>query len=289
MTAASRSVARALLDAADDLEALLTCPRTKRGRYVAAPAAPSVDFDTWRLHVSYHRRRRGDDRGKLVERYHATASRLSRRYLRQGEPKDDLEQVALEALLLAIGRFDPSRSLPFLGYANPTIVGALKRYYRDAGWALRVPRWAHELSSAIRDAAELLTHDLGRAPTEGEIADLLGVEVADVIATQAAQRGRSATSLSAPPAGTDGADDGATSLEGTIASDARDIEQAEERVTIEAVVRLLDPQARELLGLYFQDGLTQAQIAERLGVSQMQISRRLAQVLEQVRSHLPNG
>ncbi|MFL6204916.1 MAG: sigma-70 family RNA polymerase sigma factor [Acidimicrobiales bacterium] len=280
---------RQLLDAADDLEAHLTRPTTNVARFVMTSVrAPSVDEDDWRLHVRYHRRRRKDDRRALVERYHGNACRLSRQYHRNGEPQEDLEQVALEALLLALERFEPARSLPFLGFANPTMVGALKRHFRDAGWAVRVPRRVHELSSALRDADELLTQDLGRPPSPDEVADLLGMPVAEVLATRIAQSGRTPASIS--PRAHDGeAAEDAPSLEATLGSDDRSIEQAEERVTIEAAVRLLDPRSRELLGLYFEDGLTQSQIAERLGVSQMQISRRLAQVLDQLRSHLPEA
>jgi RNA polymerase sigma-B factor len=278
-----------LLDAADDLEAVLTCPTTRTSRFLHAPVpARSVELDAWRTHVAYHRRRRAEERRALVERYFAKATRLARQYLRRGEPSEDLEQVALEALLLAIERFDPSRSVPFLGYANPTIVGALKRHYRDSGWSVRVPRRAHELSSAIRDAEELLSHDLRRPPSDGEVADLLGVAESEVVDTRKAHRSRNAASFSAPTWDQEG-DDGAASLAWTIAAEDRSIEMAEERVAVEAVVQRLDPQARELLGLYFEDGLTQAEIAVELGVSQMQVSRRLNQVLEQMRSHLPDG
>ena len=280
-----------LLDAADDLEALLTCPTSRSARRAAVGRggpSPSVDLRCWRLHVCYHRRRRSEERQALIAEYHSHTRRLSRRYFRHGEPSDDLEQVALEALLLALERFDPTRSLPFLGYANPTIVGALKRHYRDTGWAVRVPRRAHELSSAVRDAEDLLTQDLQRAPTDAEVSDLLGVPMADVMSTRAAQHARAAASLDAPAPGVDGdlgvdppADDGDRA--------AGSIGRAEDRVAVESVIRMLQPRTRELLGLYFEDQLSQAEIARRMGVSQMQVSRWLSQALQQIRSHLPDG
>jgi RNA polymerase sigma-B factor len=284
-TSARTSVDR-LLDAADALEAHLTCPRHQLGGRVARLGAytPSVDQDLWRLHVRYARRRRDADRAELTARYDYHVRRLSRRYFRHGEPTEDLEQVALEALLLALERFDPGRSLPFLGYANPTIVGALKRYYRDAGWAMRVPRRAHDLSSALRDAEDVLAQDLGRQPTDGEVADLLGVSLTEVRSTRAAQHARAALSVDSPRP------DGEGSTQGIEIQEVEPgIDRVDDHVSIERVMRLLDPEARELIALYFEDQLTQSEIGERLGVSQMQVSRRLARALQQVRSHLPDA
>jgi len=123
---------------------------------------PAVDLPLWTVHVRYARRRDKRSLDQLVERYRAHAESQARRHYRRGEPIDDLTQVAFEALLLALRRFDPERRKPFLAFAKPTIVGSLRRHFRDAGWAIRVPRRVHELATPVRDAHELLTHDLGR-------------------------------------------------------------------------------------------------------------------------------
>ena len=289
MPLAGPSTARRLLDAADALEADLTCPSHRAPTRVLTRirvGPTSVDRATWLLHVRYARRRRAVDRAELVSTYRPHARRLSRRYVRHGEPMEDLEQVAMEALLLAIERFEPTRSLPFLGYANPTIAGALKRHYRDTGWSVRVPRRAHDLASALRDAEDMLVQDLGRSPTDGEVADLLGIDVGEVRATRSAQHARAASSIDAP--GPDASDDGAArivdvSVDGL---ERTGIGRVDDRIAVEQVVQTLAPETRELLALYFEDQLTQSQIAQRIGVSQMQVSRLLARALKQLRDQL---
>ena len=136
----------------------------------------------------------------LVESYRPYAEAHARRHFRHGEPIDDLTQVAYEALVQALQRFDPARGIPFLAFANPTIVGSLRRHVRDTGWAIRVPRPVHELATPTREAVELLTHDLGRAPTAGEIADFVGVDERDVLDAMAAEDARLPSSLDAPDA-----------------------------------------------------------------------------------------
>jgi RNA polymerase sigma-B factor len=244
-----------------------------------------VDRSIWRSHVAYARRRVARERRHLVGHYLPHARRLARRLHRSGEPLDDLEQVAAEGLLLAIDRFDPSRGLPFLGFANPTILGSIKRHYREMGWSLRVARRVHEMARPLRDAEEMLSQDLGRQPTPQEIADLLGCDPHEVDTLQALEQLRTPSSLDCSQVSTDGS---RHPLADRLGAHDRGIDRAERRLAAEQVIAQLGPDQRELIGLYYQDDLTQAQIAQRLGVSQMQVSRLLERVLNQLRSHLPD-
>ncbi len=268
--------------AADRLEGILLAPIELRPSRVAlgVGAVTPEDAELMGLHVAYWRRRGAAEREALVERYRPMATNLARRFQRGRESMDDLEQVAMVGLLLALDRFDPSRRLPFRPFATSTITGSLKRHFRDRGWALRVPRRVHDLSSALRDAREQLAADLGRHPTPGEVADLLGIDESQVVATEAAQAARSTASIDHLP------DDDRRSPVYVGVID-EDLERVHQRHAVEQAVRLLSPRDRELIGLYYEDGLTQSQIAERMGISQMHVSRLLDRALAQLRSHLP--
>jgi RNA polymerase sigma-B factor len=243
----------------------------------------ATDPDTWLLHVRYARSRREDDRQRLVEHYHSHARTLARRFYRNWEPLDDLEQVALEGLLLALERFDPARGMPFLGFANPTIIGSLKRYYRDTGWAVRVPRRVHELSRPLRDAWEFLGQDLGRSPTASELADFLGLDLEVVADALSAESMRSTGSLDSATG------DDSVRQESALGRYDNDLERVENRHALQQSLVLLTDADRELLRLYYEEGRTQSEIAALLGVSQMQVSRSLARVVRRLRSHLPRS
>ena len=268
----------------DRARAARTLPiRTRPLRWNVAPPAvlPAMEPSTWWLHI----RVTGGDaaaRDELVTRYEAHTRSLARRFYRHREPLEDLVQVALEALLLALDRFDPERRMPFLGFANPTIVGSLKRYYRDAGWAMRVPRRVHELTRPVREAADLLHQDLGRAATPGEIADLLGVPEERVIEALDATSVRALASLDAPATS-----DSSSTVQRGLASHDPMLRSVENRTALLQLVELIEPEDRLLLDRYFGQSLSQQQIAELMGVSQMQVSRSLAKVLRRLRSHLP--
>jgi RNA polymerase sigma-B factor len=278
----SRDTLAAAGQAGDRARALLTVPidRVER-RWLAGEAVrPAVDVALWTEHVRYARDRDEETLGRLVERYRPHAESQARRHYRRGEPIDDLTQVAYEALMLALARFDPGRSKPFLGFAKPTIVGSLRRHFRDAGWAIRVPRRVHELSSPVRDAQELLTHDLGRPPSPGEVADFIGVEEDAVLEAMTAEDARATTSLDAP--------DPASGLqaEQVIGRLDRGFVGIENRTALLQSVELLSADDRRLLRMYFFEERTQTQIADVLGVSQMQISRLLARAVRQLRRHM---
>jgi RNA polymerase sigma-B factor len=270
--------------AADRLAAVLTVPRAESGRrlrFGGAAAGPAVDVDLWHLHVRFARTRDAVDRQRLVERYESHARALARRFYRNWEPLDDLEQVALEGLLMALERFEPERAMPFLGFANPTIIGSLKRYYRDTGWAVRVPRRVHELSRPLRDAWELLNHDLGRPPTAPELADLLSVDLEVVLDALTAESMRSTGSLD----GSSGEEPGR--LEHALGQHDRELELVENRQALQQALVVLSDDDQELLRLYYEENRTQTEIAGMLGVSQMQVSRSLARVVRRLRSHMP--
>jgi RNA polymerase sigma-B factor len=254
-------------------------PCGSRFRLGRAGVIPAVEPDVWRLHVRYRRDRCAEARAELVHRYLPHAQRLAARYYRRGEPREDLEQVAVEGLVAAIDRFDHERQVPFLGFATPTISGTIKRYIRDSGWSIRVPRRVHDLAPAVRDAEAFLAQELGRPPLEAEIADLVGVDESVL-----AEVRRASTARTAEPV--DALDPAERSALGSVDAD---LGRVVDRRAIEQAVGLLPADRRELLGLYFEDGLTQDEIAERLGVSQMHVSRTLRAALVQLRSRVPGG
>lgn len=272
----------ALGRSSDRARALLTIPTDTVARsWLAGTAArPAVDPDVWSLHVRYARARDEEVLATLVERYRSHAEVQARRQYRQGEPIDDLQQVALEALVLALQRFDPGRRTPFLAFAKPTIVGSLRRHVRDTGWAIRVPRRVHELATPVRNATELLTHDLGRPPTPGEVADVIGVDEKDVLDAMAAEEARTTTSLDAP----DGR--GGVRADQVVGRHDRGFVGIENRTALVQSLELLSDADRELLQMYFVAERTQTQIAEVLGCSQMQVSRLLRSAVRQLRRHM---
>jgi len=268
--------------ASDHARALLTMPADKvERRWLAGEAVrPAVDAELWRLHVRYARDRDEDTLATLVERYRPHAEAQARRQYRRGEPIDDLTQVAYEALMQALRRFDPDRAKPFLAFAKPTIVGSLRRHFRDAGWSIRVPRRVHELASPVRDAQELLTHDLGRPPSPGEIADFISEDEHEVLDALRAEEARVTTSLDAP--------DPASGLpaEQVIGRPDRGFVGIENRTALLQSLDRLSDEDRALLQMYFVEEHTQSQIAEVLGCSQMQVSRLLRRAVRQLRRHM---
>ncbi len=227
-------------------------------------------------------RRDGDRaaRNELIERHRPLARSLARRYARRGEPLDDLEQVALIGLLKAAERFDPTQGVAFAGFASITANGELKRHLRDTTWRVRVPRRAQERSLELGRAIETLGHRLHRAPTVDEIAAELGCTPDDVL--EALEVGASYRNVTADH----GAGDYAT---GTIARRTATIDAGytalEDADLVKQLLHVLPPRERRVCELRYYDDLTQSQIAELVGVSQMQISRLLRASLERMRTH----
>lgn len=217
-------------------------------------------------------------RDELVERFLPLATQLARRYRRGAEPLEDLVQVASVGLLKAIERFDPERGIAFSSFAVPTITGELKRYFRDKGWALRVPRDLQELAQRVDRTTDRLTHEHGRAPTVSEIADELEITLEQVLEAREAAAAFRADSLDRPY----GDDQDATRLADTLGAAEPGYLQAEQSATLEALMSVLSDREREVLRLRFAEDLTQSEIAHRVGVSQMHVSRLLRKAVTQL-------
>jgi RNA polymerase sigma-B factor len=218
-------------------------------------------------------------RDELIERYIPLAESLSRRYQHSGQPLDDLVQVASIGLLKAVDRFDPERGVTFESYAIPTILGELKRYHRDQGWSVRMPRRLQEHTLLIKDAIPLLSQDLGRSPTIGEIAGHAQLSEEEVLEAMDAQDAYASISLDAPI----DEDADSSTLSDRLATDVEEYEIAEEWAEFEPHLNALPDRERKILVLRFFRDWTQSQIAEELGISQMHVSRLLSQTLQKLR------
>jgi RNA polymerase sigma-B factor len=223
----------------------------------------------------------GDPRAReeLIEIHMPMARRMAARYAGVAEPFDDLLQVASLGLVNAVDRFDPARGVPFRGYAKPTILGELKRHFRDRTWTVRVPRPLHDLLAKIDHANQQSIGRLGRAASVQELAAQLEVSPTEILDALEAGRNRSPISLDAPPPGGD--DDGGGAEWVGRPDDA--LELAEDRVALRRLLPRLDPREQEILRLRFVEDMPQTAIAERIGCSQMQISRLLQRALERLR------
>ena len=220
----------------------------------------------------FERLHRGEDPGArdaLVERFLPLARQLARRYQRANEPFDDLVQVASIGLVKAVDRFDPERGVAFSSYAVPTILGELKRYFRDSGWAVHVPRGIQERVLKVDEMVSTLSGKLGRSPSVAEIAEAMDVEVEDVLEAMDAAHAYDAVSLEASRGGDDDGDSHAE----TIGVEEERFELIEYGATINRTLQALPERDRLVLRLRFVEDLTQSEIAEHIGVSQMQVSR----------------
>ena len=228
-------------------------------------------------------RRGGDDvaRDELVERFLPLARQLARRYARPNEPIDDLFQVASMGLLKAIDRFDPARGNAFSTFAVPTIVGELKRYFRDTGWAVHVPRPIQERIGQVNRAVNELSRDMGRSPTPHELAERTGASVEEVLEALEAAKAFDAVSLDMPRG--KGDDEGSAYAETVGAHDER-FEMVEYNAVIEPTMAALPERDRLILRLRFERDLTQSEIADRLGISQMHVSRIIRRSLDRLRT-----
>jgi RNA polymerase sigma-B factor len=233
--------------------------------------------DLWRR---FGRERDQRAREELIAIYLPVARRMAKRYAGVVEPYEDLVQVASVGLLNAIDRYDAERGTPFIGFAKPTIMGELKRYFRDKVWTIRVPRVLHDRLAAIDAATEELTEELSRPPSPKELAEHLQIELEDVLEAMEAKANRRPLGLDQPPRGEDG--DGPSASEWVGVVDAG-YELIEDRLAIEAVIPDLDAREREVLRMRFIEELPQSRIAARIGCSQMHVSRLLRATLERLR------
>ena len=217
-------------------------------------------------------------RAALIRLHLPLVEHLVRRFLDRGEPHDDLVQVGTIGLINAIDRFDPDRGVEFSTYATPTIVGEIKRHFRDRGWAVRVPRRLQELRGAMTKANETLSHDLGRAPTVTELAAKLEVSEDEVLEGLESSMAYAAVSLDA------GFEDPeVASVADTLGIDDEALARVEDRATLRPLLESLPPRERRIVMLRFFSNLTQSQIADEIGISQMHVSRLLARSLVKLR------
>jgi RNA polymerase sigma-B factor len=221
-------------------------------------------------------------RDELIVRLLPLAKRMARRYRRADDPLDDLVQVAVMGLVKAIDRFDPARQTAFSSYAVPTMLGELKRHFRDHGWALHVPRGMQERVMAVDGGVRELSRTLGRSPSATEVAADLGMAEEDVLEAMEASTAYEAVSLESHRYSGD-ADDGATYAERVGEEDAH-YDLVEYEATIAPALRALPARDRVVLHLRFVEDMTQAEIADRVGVSQMHVSRIIRRSLERLRA-----
>jgi RNA polymerase sigma-B factor len=229
------------------------------------------------------RRRLRDD---LVAGYLPVANHIARRHGHRGEDADDLEQVARLGLILAVDRFDPGRGVDFLSFAVPTVNGEVQRYFRDRSTAIRVPRRLRQLQSSIYDAAAELGQRLGRAPRPSEIAALLGVEVEVVVEGLQASGAGYTTSLDEPAYRDEEGSGERTQFEAATGRVEPEFDLVEHRESLAPLLAALPARERTILVLRFFGGLTQTEIGDRIGISQMHVSRLLTRTLRQLRTGL---
>jgi RNA polymerase sigma-B factor len=249
---------------------------------VAAPqrTVGSREPDLPELFRRWQRDRDEAARDVLISRFMPLARSLARRYDRSSEPFEDLVQVASLGLIKALDRFDVSRGHAFASFAVPTILGELKRYFRDSGWAVHVPRGPQERALKVEQARQHLTTAAGRPPTVFELAEYLELSTEDVLAALAAAQAYDALSLDAPRPSETG---DASSYGENFGEEEEGYALVEANVTIAGALRHLPERERLVLHLRFAEDLTQTEIAARIGVSQMQVSRLLRRSLEQLR------
>ncbi|MFN2617583.1 MAG: SigB/SigF/SigG family RNA polymerase sigma factor [Thermoleophilaceae bacterium] len=243
----------------------------------------STQHSDQELLARYHEDGDVDAREQIVARFIPFARELALRYRYTDEPFDDLVQVASMGLLKAVDRFEPGRGIKFTSYAAPTILGELKRHFRDKGWALHVPRELQERVLAVGRETETLSKRLGRSPTPREVAGGLGRSVEDVLAAKEAAGSYQLSSLDAPVSRQ--ADEPAALVE-LIGSSDNGFDLVEEREEIAASWQTLPELEQRVLGLRFVHDLTQREIGERLGYSQMHVSRLLRRALSRMEASL---
>ena len=227
-----------------------------------------------------------DAREQLILNHLNLVRFLAAKFKNKGEPLDDLIQVGTVGLIKAIDRFDISRDLEFTTYATPTILGEIKRHFRDKGWSVRVPRRLQELSAKVNKATDELTKDLQRSPSVAEIAEHLDVSVDEVLEAMESSSAYSSVPLEAGS----GDDDDAPAVIDRYASEDAGLGTADDRMVIEDTIRDFSPREQDVIRMRFVEGLTQVEIAERLGVSQVQVSRLLRRTLKKIQEKIdPEG
>ena len=244
-------------------------------------SAPTSQMDDRELLRRYHQQGDRSARELLVQRHLPLVRALARRYAGRGESLEDIEQVGAIGLIKAIDRYELSREVALTTYATPNVVGEIKRHFRDKGWAIRIPRGLQELNAKMSSTIERLTAKLGHSPSIAEIAQELQTTPEQVLEAMEAGSAYAPVSLSAGPSG-----EGELDPMETIGTEDSNFERTEQRASLEPALELLPDREREILRMRFEDGLTQTQIAEQVGVSQMHVSRLIRKSLARMRAEL---
>ncbi|MET7820800.1 SigB/SigF/SigG family RNA polymerase sigma factor [Micromonospora zamorensis] len=247
-----------------------------------APESPASHLLTVLIALPADHPSRPAARARAIEAWLPLANHLARRYCGRGEPSEDLTQTAALGLINAIDRFDPSRGIEFASYVIPTIVGEIKRHFRDRTWDVRVPRRLQERRMAIAEANNTLSQMLGRSPTVTDVARHLGLTEEEILEGLEGARAYNAVSLSTPIG------DGTTHRElgDTLGGDDNELALAELRVALGSALARLDDREQKVIALRFHGNQTQQEIAEQVGVSQMHVSRLLTRALTKLRVQL---
>jgi RNA polymerase sigma-B factor len=283
-TSAGTAAAFSLVWVLISMISLATHPRTPASFGVAPTmSARTEDLLSQRDRLPVDDPERATLRARAIEANLPMAGRLARRYGGRGETPDDLAQVAAMALIKAVDGFDPSRTTPFAGYAIPSILGALKRHFRDSGWAMRVPRSTQNMVLMVRGDTAELAHRTGHQPTLDEVAEHLQVRIEDVREAMVAAQAYRLDSLDSLR---DAAEGPSATLERALGATDPGYAQLDNSMAIRGFVAAMPARDRRILSMRFHDEMTQADIANAIGVSQMHVSRLLKQALSQLRSRL---
>ena len=242
---------------------------------------------TRELFRRYKEEKDSEARDQLIVSHLNLVRFLASKFKNRGESLEDLIQVGTIGLIKAIDRFDPERGLEFTTYATPTIMGEIKRHFRDKGWSVRVPRRLQELSAKVNQATDELTNQLQRSPSVAEIADYLGSSVDEVLEAMESSSAYSSVPLEG---GGSGEDDESPSVIDHYATEDPDLAASDDRIVLEQAIADFSPREQEIIKMRFEQGLTQVEIAEREGISQVQVSRLLRRALRRLQDKIdPEG
>lgn len=260
------------------------------GERTRSPRHAKAAWDKEKTHELFRRLKEDGDmeaREQLVMSHMNLVRFLANKFKNRGEPLDDLIQVGYLGLLKAIDRFDPSRGLEFTTFATPTIMGEIKRHFRDKGWSVRVPRRLQELSAKVNQATDTLTTQLQRSPTVEEIAEYLDASVDEVL--EAMESSSAYSSVPLEGTGNSESDD-APSIIDRYATEDSALNFTDDRLVIEEALAGFSPRERDVIEMRFVKGMTQIEIAQELGISQVQVSRLLRRTLKKIQDKIdPEG
>ena len=257
----------------------------RRAARRASKGTPAWDKDrTRQLFAQYKETKDPEVRDQLIVSHLNLVRFLASKFKNRGEPLDDLIQVGTIGLIKAIDRFEPDRGLEFTTYATPTIMGEIKRHFRDKGWSVRVPRRLQELSSKINQVTDDLTKELQRSPSIEEIAQRLDTNVEEVLEAMESSSAYSSVPLEGGGSGTDG--DETPSIIDQYVTEDEDLAGSDDRIVLEEAIRDFSPREQEIIRMRFVEGLTQVEIAEKLNISQVQVSRLLRRTLKRIQEKI---